>query len=378
VRLSLWNTEILTLTLTAEKPDFYVERAGHYRDASLVTEASEKKPEVLKSPKKKIFGMSLPSFGKSTTTLQAPLPPPMPSKAAEVLGTKARPPVSPTTGRRSHPRPWRPVPRPPRSDTSKSLPTALYEPPSHHRRPNQHGSLQSRNRTPVRRTHSRKTTPQASPKKNRETTNEAVSPGQGPPPTPPKKDTPPDSKDKASSGNEQGLAEPTELKVKVPNFLTSAKPVASDGGKSPTKFCPFSAEDYAKLVEPQPIASARADMDNAAVELDGDSRYALFKGDNTQQQEKYPQWWREECEKRFKDSNGELPPLEPRFYSPSVYQASLFDGTRPSQNVSHVGLQGPFLAKPSLLPLHLQMHPNCTAPSHHSPSPSPLLHSLRQ
>lgn len=151
-------------------------------------------------------------------------------------------------------------------------------------------------------------------------------------PTPPKKDTPPDEKSKGKSQKGDVVrvsANKESAKVNMPNFLSNAAPVPSEGGQSPTKFCPFSAEEYIKLIETQSIVSAHAQIEDGevAVELEGDT---LFNKDDSDLQQKYPDWWDEARQNRF-SQHEKLPPA---FYSPSAFSVDLFEGGRPSQNVS--------------------------------------------
>jgi hypothetical protein len=171
----------------------------------------------------------------------------------------------------------------------------------------------------------------------------ASSPDSTGPPTPPRKDTPKDVKGKEQRDGQpaQEHAELEDSAAKIPNFLTSTKPISSEGGKSPTKFCPLTAADYAKLIEQPYVASARADMSDAgAIELEGDSRHALFKSDDTEQRQRYPGWWNEEREKLFTTVKDNI--LPPTFYSPSQFSARLFEG-RPSHNVSFQVPRSPLL-----------------------------------
>lgn len=296
--------------------------------------------------------MSIPGFRTSANNAVPKLPPmapPMaPRKAAQVLGTS----ISTGTSTESNPASkWRNTPRHPkqlRSDTSKSLPLKLYDHQNNSRR-------RPQNRTPVRKAPLNAEEVQW---KDSERCNEpgGSTSDLGAPPTPPEKDTPRDNKGKDKitwDKEEQVQIVDVGDNHQLPTFLTTSNAVPSEGGQSPTKFCPYTAEEYAKLVEPQSIASAHAQIDDADIlELEGDNRHPTFahqahespnfaneasRSQETQEaQQNYPTWWNEERAAHFTSAfNGEpLPPLPPTYYSPSTFSLSLFEGTRPSHNVS--------------------------------------------
>lgn len=311
---------------------------------------------------KKIFGMSIPTFGRSSASLastgagktdsvpatpkrtqpsELPIAPTLSIKASRVLG--ARPSTSlavPKKPGRPTPRSGRSPPRgspprrsPPRSQSSKSLPTTGLQEQNKFtaRRPQYNVSMPRRRRSPSRKNGVGRDT-YYEYDINQRYSSSPMSTG---PPTPPRKDTPKEKKVKEQVAEKQVQAHPEKenKNIQMPNFLTVAKPgpVSSEGGKSPAKYCPLTAADYAKLIEQPPLPSARATISNAAIELEGDTLTSQFKADDEEQKQKYPGWWREERQKRYLTINDDT--LPPTFYSPSVWSARLFDG-RPSHNVS--------------------------------------------
>lgn len=264
--------------------------------------------------------MSIP-FSRANT----PSAPPMPSKAAQLLGTDTgvTANTSPSSMRRNPPRHIKSTPR---SDTSKSLPAKILDHHGHSRRPNQYGSPRARNRMP---SHQMRTSEKAvhggGPKALEGILGSSSSLGN--PPTPPAKDTPRDIKAKVEPEG------PT-----IPNFFTPAKPVSSSGGRSPTKFCPYTAEDYAQLIELHPVLSVHGQVgctepEGVVSELEGDTEYPDLN-EALVVQMKEPQE-RDELQKNYSPNklNGEGL-LKPAFYSPDSFAASLFEGGRPSHNVS--------------------------------------------
>lgn len=331
------------LTLKLGDPGVQVVQAGRYGDTNKASASDDRKTEeVAKSPKKKLFGMSIPSFKSSANN--GPPAPPMPTKAAQVFGTRPSTGTnaSPSGQRRNTPRPLKQTVR---SDTSKSLPSKLYNHHNHSRRQNHHGSPRLRNRTPNHKAQPSERLVQWQDAEPHDQP-EGSSSERGVPPTPPQKDTPRDGMDRGDWAETELLQEKThkeslesandEAAPSLPTFLTTAKAVPSDGGQSPTKFCPYGAEEYAKLVQPQRIASVRAKVDGEVSELEGDSHYTSFDHESTDMQRMYPDWWEEQRQKRFTNAfNGQrLPALPPTFYSPSAFSINLFEGGRPSHNVS--------------------------------------------
>jgi hypothetical protein len=181
----------------------------------------------------------------------------------------------------------------------------------------------------------------------------------GVPPTPPEKDTPRDESkvvgwalSSLTQDVTQISGEDEDSTLRLPEFLTlgtHAKPVPSEGGNSPTKFCPYGAEEYAELVEVPRVRSTHAQVDNEGLcELEGDI-HPVRRTDEAkvEMQEPYRGWWHKEGLKRYtqdfddpklqeaiKASQTDGPSLPPRFYSPSTYSLRLFQDSHPSGNVS--------------------------------------------
>ena len=179
-----------------------------------------------------------------------------------------------------------------------------------------------------------------------------------------------------------------------PVFVAQAGPIPAVGGESPTKFSPFKAGEYARLIEAplHPVISASAEVDvhvpseeededdkededeedeeGAAVELEGDSLdpTLLVANDKLQLQKKYPSWWSEHRHARFSTSTVHLSTLPPAFYSPSTFSPTLFDGDRPSHNVSSPSHASPLSPHPATPPRRLSIlrhhvsHIRCSRP----------------
>jgi hypothetical protein len=282
--------------------------------------------------------------------------PPMPSKAAQVLGAT---PAS-KSKRLNSPKAF----KNPRSDTSKSLPSKVYDHHSYGRRPNTSGPTRARPRAPTRKTHS---PVRESPVKGVQWQGVNIfgKPGGsldlGIPPTPPQKDTPPQ---KESTDDKENIAlahihpafrttaaeeeenEPRDLfidggmRVQLPYLAMTVKPIPSEGGESPSKFRPYGAEDYAKLIESEGIGSAHAIIDyapsgvedcNRSAPLDIEKQALGALGKERWSADDYARYG-SRLSQRLSDRLQELPPA---FYSPSSYSHSLFEeGGRPSRNVS--------------------------------------------
>ncbi|KAF2735983.1 hypothetical protein EJ04DRAFT_179036 [Polyplosphaeria fusca] len=307
-----------------------------------LTEACQKVAEANKSPKKKIFGMNIPipSFRASATAGNAnakttsfngsgdssAFPMATPKKAAKVLG------ASPSGKERN-------LARIIKSDTSKSLPSKLYDySHSHSHRQRQYGSTR-RNKHSARRT---------SPSTNKTSVapidlsrdERAASPCDDAPPTPPDKDTPPEVKKQKEAStprlenSENGLSD-IGFASQLPQITNLLPPVPIRGGRSPAKFCPPNAEDYAALVENQRIPSAHALFDYASEEntLLGGKRSAPLHGEKRQSVAIREDRWSEENQKRLTKKYGG-DPLPPAFYSPSTFSLRLFEteGGHPSRN----------------------------------------------
>lgn len=192
----------------------------------------------------------------------------MPSKAAQVLGEEPRNPTK-VAVRTNKPLSYANTPtKTPRSDTSKSLPSKMLNQGSHTW--NHHSTSARRNRAASRR----------SPRGSKQTSQSDKIPllpiasasfESAAPPTPPAKDTPPDSKDavraasplrRTAPGNNR-LREEYQAKVDesapipFPAFALSPSPSkhysAEHAGKSPTKYLPYTATEYAKLIAGEPL-----------------------------------------------------------------------------------------------------------------------------
>jgi hypothetical protein len=178
----------------------------------------------------------------------------------------------------------------------------------------------------------------------------------GIPPTPPQKDTPPDDKEKIGLAHihpafrfttiDEEDHVPRELfvdggmMVQLPYLVTTANPIPSEGGESPSKFRPYGAEDYAKLIETERIASARALFDYESSSVEGGNHSAPLNSGTQALEVLEKEQWSADNHARHANRpshslSGRLRELPPAFYSPSSYSHSLFDeGGRPSQNVS--------------------------------------------
>lgn len=247
--------------------------------------------EGRKSPKKKIFGMALPDFLSSASLHNPPVAdaqaPSMPPKAAQILGTHD-----------AH-------------RTGKMTPTPFLEASK---------ALLNASRTALGTKGSRKN-PSASDSTL--------------PPTPPQKDTPPHLAFRAELEAPNSLDEQSD----IPTFL---KPIqeTDDGQKyeSPTKFHPYTAADYAKLVSYPSISSACGQIDVTLEKSDGNEGHDDENGADHDDSgtgngpgrlcitpvQEYPTWWKKRS----------LVGLPPTFYSPSNRSIKMFEDGRPSRNVS--------------------------------------------
>ncbi|KAF2648028.1 hypothetical protein K491DRAFT_264464 [Lophiostoma macrostomum CBS 122681] len=317
------------------------------------------------------------SQGESTSTT---LPQKMPEKAAQILGTKSGTSSANGTPNKRRDQVSRPLQQV-RSDTSKSLPSKLYNQPTHTRRPNHHGTATSRHRTPIRKPPSPKRGTQQKGAKVSVLEESISTSTLGVPPTPPEKDTPREESkavgwalSKLSQDDIPENGEDEDSTLRLPTFLTTANPVPLEGGNSPTKFCPYGAGEYAELVEAPRVPSTHAQVDNEGVcELEGDIHHAReAEQAKVEMQEQYTGWWHKKGLKRYTQGyddpklheaiqasqtfNGfdnvdgqnfwstsrasesaeqtQGPSLPPRFYSPSTYSLRLFQDGHPSGNVS--------------------------------------------
>ncbi|KAH7065764.1 hypothetical protein BKA63DRAFT_454542 [Paraphoma chrysanthemicola] len=321
-------------------------------------------PEPIKSPKKKIFGMNLPSFGR---TPQGVPTPPMPSKAAQILGQEPRNPTKVVVRPIKPAIPFKTPTKAPRSDTSKSLPAKLV---------NQDTRVLSHHRGTTRR--SRHTTRKSPPRGSLEAPdsenkppvpgiNSAIDCGQ--PPTPPAKDTPPENRTIAQPPSPLRRAPPSDRlrddygaykdddpKVQFPAFALSPSPTkasSAETGKSPTKYLPCTADEYQRLIigDPLPWASLGRDesfheqhhdqggeeqglrhgQDRLSFEEQQGSHSAPLEGENTTLELPRPDRWSEE--QYYNRNNRRYSPLPPRFYTPSDRSVQFFaEGETPSKN----------------------------------------------
>lgn len=297
---------MLIVTGSAPLPDNYVSINDLRQDrGSQLSKYSDQEIST-RSPKKKIFGMSIP-FSSRTLPRESKTPvPPMPLKAARLMG--ATPPPGKT-------RKFSPLAKMaggvtvPRSDTSKSLPSKVFNQPGHHGH--------SRRRSPVQlspkgRT-SRKSSPPKSPKKaplfaHEQTLEALIGPrktAQELPPIPPRKDSlPPDLRQqfpdldrmiearkaaKATRTVSQLLQPPTPetgpddfkdsgMKLMVPS-VPPVDPIPSEGGESPSKYC--APGEKPEFVEGEPLFSAHGVIEYTIEEEDESTHSApLTSSDN--------------------------------------------------------------------------------------------------
>lgn len=297
-----------------------------------------KRDDASKSPKKKLFGVSFPTF--SRTSAAAPTPP-MPSKAAQVLGTEARKP------RRIEARPIKPAgpikppTKAPRSDTAKSLPSRLYE-ANYARR---HQSFTRRNRVANCQVPSSGDIQPSAAHLDINSPFDTVAP-----PTPPAKDTPPDSKPVVKVSSPLRRAPSSEdlredygefvdrgMKLQFPIFALSPSPpktaIPDNAGASPTKFRPYTAEDYVKLIEGEPLQWPYSEAEDTKQE---GNHSAPLEGENRELLQPRIDRWSEDKDLATRVARRLTPiALPPRFYSPSNQTAGLFvEGESPSKNVS--------------------------------------------
>ncbi|KAH7408487.1 hypothetical protein DE146DRAFT_376019 [Phaeosphaeria sp. MPI-PUGE-AT-0046c] len=240
----------------------------------------EKKVEVqdpFKSPKKKIFGMYLPTFGRtSTPTL------PMPSKAAQVFGQAPRNPTKAVLRPIKPAGPFNTPTKAPRSDAAKSLPAKLVNQNVHTH--SHHTGATRRNREVSRRSPPRDKK-QFSDTENSPPRHHVFSSfGSGPPPTPPAKDTPPEDRVSKQPASPLRRAAPSGyLREKYggsvgpgallpfPAFELTPPPTKAlhteDRGKSPIKHLPSNADEYQKLIAGQALPWASIAKEHSTFEL---------------------------------------------------------------------------------------------------------------
>lgn len=332
----------LTLCAGTWDPDRVFIRTEDLR-AQCKSVSSEQEPEshgLNRSPKKKRFGVSFPTFSRASGTSTTPA---MPHKAAQVLG--ATPPSKP---RRIQSRPIRSAQvsetptKTSKSDIGKPLAVKVHgrsESKSNHSNTTR-GSRRSECRTPEK----ENTPPREKPSSIEST-----------PPTPPAKDTPPNFPLPTTSVNPPsplhrapsyedlrecyGAPPGEELQAELlfPRFALSPSPpktaLLGTGGESPAKFRPFNAEDYTKLIQGEALQWPHTDEDATCEGKEGNHSAPLAVNGNNELQ--LPQSSRSD-EIHYNDRiSRRLSPLPPRFYSPSDRSFQLSNnGESPSQNVS--------------------------------------------
>jgi hypothetical protein len=332
-----------------------------------------------KSPKKKLFGMHIPTFGRTSTPA-----PPMPSKAAQVFGQAPRNPTIAVLRPIKPAMPFKTPTKAPRSDMTKSLPAKILNQDSHTR--SHHSGAARRNRAANRR----------SPpgKQSSDTENTPPMPrgqhsfGSGPPPTPPAKDTPPENREQPVSPLRR-TAPSDQLREKYANDLRAKYAVdgvlpahlpfpgfapsplypyhIQDAGKSPKKYQPCTAEEYQELIggDPLPWGSTTTKDDSSGKRSTVPETMSEGKHEEQPQQSSHSDCRSEgqnrtqDCRDAFCDSlhvasprfhpptseeyqymysdgvSREYSPLKPRFYSPSNRSVEAFaEGETPSKNVS--------------------------------------------
>jgi hypothetical protein len=346
-------------------------------------------PEPARSPKKKLFGMHLPTFGRSSTPT-----PPMLSKAAQIFGQEPRNPTKVVV------RPIKPAAtintptKAPRSDTAKSLPAKLLNQDVYSR--SHRSSAARRNRAVSRRS------PTRTNKQPSNVENTPPAPGfnssfdSAPPPTPPKKDTPPDGRPSVQPTSPLRRTAPSDrlresygadlnvdMQLRFPAFALSPTPSkhhsSEHGVKSPTKHIPSTADEYQKLIAGQALLWPSPTRDDPMQEQEGSqdtSTKAKHKreqsenlshradrwsaeehqGEHNEQRgnrnamtslrdssfEPFPPFEPDSAEHHLVYSNREsqhYSPLQPRFYSPPHRSVHGFtEGETPSKNVSTIAL----------------------------------------
>jgi hypothetical protein len=270
----------------------------------------------------------------------------MPTKAAQVLGAHATPAHKP---RRIQPRPIKsaqtlktPTKISRSSTVGKSSPAKAYG--SNHTKTH-HSTSTCGNRTTGHRSRGKEnTTPHGATIMN--SSFESM-----PPPTPPAKDTPPDTRLPANPPSplrrapsyddlrESYGAMPgrgTQVQLPFPMFALSPSPpkaaVQGTGGESPNKFLPFTAEEYSKLIDGEALHWRFADDEVRSEVREGNFSAPLAKGGY---ELLHPSLSSRSDDNHYNERLGRrLSPLPPRFYSPSNRSVQLFkDGESPSQNV---------------------------------------------
>lgn len=261
----------------------------------------------------------------------------MPSKAAQVLGTTpSRKPRRVQTRPIKSARVLKTPTKILRSDTAKLLPAKVYA--------NQSTRIHYNSASHADRTVSREL-----PGREEAAANSFES---IPPPTPPAKDTPPEFRAPAnppsplrrapSHGDlresyggmpDRGM----QVQLQFPMFALSPSPpktaIHGDGGVSPTKFRPYTADEYSELIEGEALQWPYPEEDGVSEMKEGGRSAPLaIEGHGRLQ---FPLSSRSDDEHYNARLGRRLSPLPPRFYSPSNRSVQLFnEGESPSQNVS--------------------------------------------
>ncbi|KAL1796646.1 hypothetical protein ACET3X_005186 [Alternaria dauci] len=338
---------------SADEDDVYI-RTQDLRQQCRIANGEQQpdRDEPVKSPKRKLFQNLRNTFSKSSSA--AP-PPPMPNKAAQILGTATRQarviPVRPIKSAR--PKETTPK-RVSRSDTAKSLPAKIAKPDSYahrHRNGSSHGSRSigrgSSGRSGPRKQYSDMgNTPQA--------TEVNASLDSLEPPPPPAKDTPPAGQ-RSASPLRRAVAPLGDLResystftdgianVRFPEFglspSSSAGILPGDGGMSPTKFLPYTAEEYSKLVGGEAMQWPHPDCNDSPSKAGGKHPAPLASASLGVLRLPHPDCRSEErptatlSDDNINDNVDTYSPLHPRFYSPTHLSARGFaEGETPSNN----------------------------------------------
>lgn len=373
----------LTVTESTEPDEIVIKRQDLRKQCRAVGEEKQAEPhEPPKSPKKKLFGLNIPTFGRSSTPA-----PPMPSKAAQVFGEAPRNPTKAVVRPIKPAMPFNTPTKASRSDTSKSLPAKILNQGSHTR--SHHSGATRRNRAANRRS------PPREGKQSSDTENTPPMPrgqhsfGSGPPPTPPAKDTPPENRateqpmsplrrTAPSDQLREKYADDLRAKYAVNGVLPVHLPFPgfapsplwdyrSDhphhAAKSPTKYQPCTADEYQELIggTPLPWGSTTTKDDSSGkrstvheTTTEGTQSAHADRWSEGQERTVYSE--RKDSRDAFRDfmplasprfppppseeyqyaySDREYSPLKPRFYSPSNRSVEMFaEGETPSKNVS--------------------------------------------
>ncbi|KAF1831232.1 hypothetical protein BDW02DRAFT_641606 [Decorospora gaudefroyi] len=333
---------------TGTEDDVYI-RTEDLRSQCRAAGAEKQPDEPTKSPKKNFFSSIRNPFSK-TTSKDAPPPISMPSKAAQVLGTSAR---ELRTIRARPIKAARPVEQTPtnpyRSDTVKSLPTKVGHPESYAHRHYSH----SRRRRPSGAGRGRRSPSRGSPSKHSDAENNPPVPNNNSslesvmPPTPPAKDTPPDRRSMSplrrvapsqDLRDSYGAYKVDGANMWLPKFALSPLPsshvLPGDGGASPMKFRPYTAEDYTKLVEGEALQWPYPEHTDTLSKTEAKRRMPLASAmpEKPQLQLRRPDRASEESRvSHWVSKDYEL--LQPRFYSPTHLSPRDFaEGETPSKN----------------------------------------------